>query len=484
MLEPRGRSTALWLVAGILLALKLCYALVVPPNIDEAYYFVWGLVPQASYLDHAPMVGWSSGLARLLAGLSPFAVHLPALATFATIAFALHRWNRATGGGRFAAMLAVLCASPLLNILTTLNYPDHLLICFGLLATLSLARFLDGFGAGTHRWRDLYFGAIWLGLAGLSKYSAVALGLALVLTIVTVPRLRPLLRAPQLYLAGLVTLLLVSPVIWWNIEHHFASVALHTGERYRAETGFGVADTFRLLWQSVLFLSPALAIALWRFLRGARGTETTALTHLGRYTLLLIGLVMFGLSTWSGAEGQVKPHWLAIGFVPFLPVMADAIGRGWLRRLHLGFGLVVMAALTLYYVAAPLSYSWAVAKDGEAAVTFGLEQVVAAAEAQSAATGATAFLFKNYWTAAKFTAARGSIAGTVTISPIPDQFQLWTPPASLAGRDAIIVLAPGDKPDAFAPHFDSLTELSPVTTTRFGQKLATWRLFLGKGWKG
>lgn len=475
---------ALWLIAALLLALKLAYAVTVPPNIDEAYYFVWGLVPQASYLDHAPMVGWSSGLARLLAGLSPFTVHLPALLSFGVIAFALYRWNRATGGGRFAAMLAVLLASPLLSILTTLNYPDHALICFGLLATLSLTRFLDAFGAGSSRWRDLYFGALWLGLAGLSKYSAVALGLALVLTILSVKRFRPLFRAPQLYLAGLLTLMLVSPVIWWNIEHRFASVALHTGERYRAETGFGVTDTFRLLWQSVLFFSPALAVALWRFLRGVRGTETTALTHLGRWTLLLISLVMFGLSTWSGAEGQVKPHWLAIGFVPFLPVMADLIGRGWLRRLHLGFGLVVMTALTLYYVAAPLSYSWAVAKDGEAAVTFGLEQVVAAAEAQATSTGATAFVFKNYWSAAKFSAARGSIDGVVTISPIPDQFQLWTPSASLAGRDAIIVLAPGEKPDLFAPHFDSLTELPAVTTTRFGQPLATWRLVLGKGWKG
>lgn len=483
--EARGRSTALWLVAGLLLALKLAYALVVPPNSDEAYYFVWGLVPQASYLDHAPMVGWTSWLSRSIAGLSPFAVHLPALVSFAVIIMVLHRFRKPAGLDELVALTAVFLASPLFNILTTLNYPDHLLIVFGLLATLQFVRFLEAVAADlSPPWRHLYLGAFWLGLAGLSKYSAVALALGFVITLLVVPKLRVLFFRVHLYAAGALTLALVSPVLVWNIEHHFASVALHGGARYKASGGFDLTDSLRLIVQCVLFLSPVVIIALVRFLSGQRQAPKSILVELGRWTLLPIGLFMLALSSWTGARGQVAPHWLTIGFVPLLPVMVDVIGRGWLRRLHLGYGLVVMTVLTLYYLLAPLSYSWAVKNDGEAAVTFGHAEVVAAAEARAAETGATAYVFKSYWSAAKFTAARGSIADTVTISPVPDQFRFWTSPTLLLGRDAILVLAPGDKADAFAPHFSTLTELEPVTTVRLGQPLATWRLFLGKGWKG
>lgn len=484
---PREGAThrGLWLVAGLLLALKLIYALVVPPNSDEAYYFVWGLVPQASYLDHAPMVGWTSGLSRLLTGFSPLSVHLPALVSFSVIVVVLHRLRPSAGIHDFVALGAVFLASPLLNILTTLNYPDHLLIVFGLLATLRFVRFLEAVASDlAPPWGNLYAGAFWLGLAGLSKYSAVALALGLVLTLLVVPKLRVLFFRVQLYIAGALTLVLVSPVLLWNIEHHFASVALHGGARYKASGGFDGADSLRFVLQCVVFLSPAFVVAMVRFLRGPKQAPPSMLVELGRWTLFPIGLFMLALSSWAGARGQVAPHWLTIGFVPFLPAMVDLIGRGWLRRLHLGYGLVLMTALTLYYVLAPFSYTWAVKSDGEAAVTFGHAQVVAAAEARAVETGATAYVFKSYWSAAKFSAARGSIADTVTISPIPDQFRFWTSPTLLLGRDAILVLAPGDRPDAFAPHFWALTELEPITTTRFGQPLATWRLFLGKGWKG
>ena len=57
------------------LTLKLVYALFVPPNIDEAYYWLWGAHLQWSYLDHAPLVGWAAAGAvsgRVILKVAPF----------------------------------------------------------------------------------------------------------------------------------------------------------------------------------------------------------------------------------------------------------------------------------------------------------------------------------------------------------------------------------------------------------------------------
>ena len=67
-------------VAGFLL-LRLAYAVVVPPNGDEAYYWLWGGHLQLSYFDHAPMVGWTSAIGRLLLGWTPAGLHFAPVVT-------------------------------------------------------------------------------------------------------------------------------------------------------------------------------------------------------------------------------------------------------------------------------------------------------------------------------------------------------------------------------------------------------------------
>ena len=76
---PRRDLLPLQLVVGFLLLVRLAYAVVVPPNGDEAYYWLWGGHLQWSYFDHSPMVGWTSALARAVLGWTPAGLHLPAL---------------------------------------------------------------------------------------------------------------------------------------------------------------------------------------------------------------------------------------------------------------------------------------------------------------------------------------------------------------------------------------------------------------------
>src|SRR5437764_11809052 len=47
------------IVVGLMLALKLCFDVLVQPLGDEAYYWLWGQHPALSYFDHPPLHAWA-----------------------------------------------------------------------------------------------------------------------------------------------------------------------------------------------------------------------------------------------------------------------------------------------------------------------------------------------------------------------------------------------------------------------------------------
>ncbi|CAN0597224.1 unnamed protein product, partial [Laminaria digitata] len=82
------------------------------------------------------------------------------------------------------------------------------------------------------RHRDLYLGAIFLGLATLTKYNGMFLGLGLGAYILWRPSLRKLLRDPHLWLAALVAIGMQAPVLYWNWTTGFASFNFHLNTRH------------------------------------------------------------------------------------------------------------------------------------------------------------------------------------------------------------------------------------------------------------
>src|SRR6185369_2571698 len=80
------------------------------------------------------------------------------------------------------------------------------------------------------RW--LYAAAALLGLAVLTKYNAALLGVGIALFFVVRKPLRPLWRSPHLYLAGLLSIAMQAPVLWWNATEGLASYKFHLSERW------------------------------------------------------------------------------------------------------------------------------------------------------------------------------------------------------------------------------------------------------------
>ncbi|MCX8520590.1 MAG: glycosyltransferase family 39 protein, partial [Rhodoferax sp.] len=145
-------------------------------SVDEAHYALYAAHPALSYFDHPPLVGWVQWplvalhapdyVLRLLPGLLWLAtVLLVWRVTLRLCADAAHR-NRAA----CAAVLALLLA-PLLHILGIGLLPDTLLMLWSVALLWQTIVLLDA--AAVQRPAPWLVLGLLLGLAGLSKYTAI-----------------------------------------------------------------------------------------------------------------------------------------------------------------------------------------------------------------------------------------------------------------------------------------------------------------------
>src|SRR5260221_10719145 len=134
------------------------------------------------------------------------------------------------GGVRVAATAAMLLNVTLMAAVGTLIVtPDAPLLVASSFVLFCLAKVL-----ATER------GAWWLavgaavGAALLSKYTALLFGPAILIWLVSVPKLRHWLISPWPYLGAAVSLAIFSPVIFWNADHQCVCFNKQLG-RARAE---------------------------------------------------------------------------------------------------------------------------------------------------------------------------------------------------------------------------------------------------------
>ncbi|MDH3320644.1 MAG: glycosyltransferase family 39 protein, partial [Betaproteobacteria bacterium] len=155
-----------WSALAATLVFRFWLAAALPITADEAYFVLWGLRPDIGFYDHPPMVGWL--LAPLLAvSQAEWVVRLPSILLPAALAFlvrhALVAWFARDADTADAAALAVLLMP--VNVWNVLITTDTPLALFSVASLLAFAR------------QRFLFAGVLLGLAFLSKYFAVLLGL-------------------------------------------------------------------------------------------------------------------------------------------------------------------------------------------------------------------------------------------------------------------------------------------------------------------
>ena len=456
------------------------------PIFDEAYYWMWGQHPGLSYFDHPPLQAWLLGLSDAIFGRNLFALRWMTLATLAGTFYIFYLWARRMVGEHWQALfwpgVVIYLASPTFGYFTSLAFHDYLLIFLLLASGHFFLNFLYDTDEGKRALRrDLYLGAILLGLAGLTKYNAVFLGLGVFFYILWRPSLRRLLRDPHLYLAAAIAIGMQFPVIWWNIETGFASFNFHLNARHGAGwlQDFNLQSFIDFPIASAILVSPFLVPVFLRFF--LRKPET-------RFESVAKGLAIwtFWLSTatfvFVSLTDWVFWWWNLAAYVLVPPFAARVMGQRWLFWGHVVFGALIALYLIVSVTILPLSLFHLKAPDPRQSRLYGWQEL-----------GEVLTTWRDKLEP-DFIASDGpdmaAIAGFALDDPnvtaITDrktQFYYWFDKEAHRGEDALIILYKHD-PTAFtASQFEALTELGVTDITRFGYWINGFKFYYGENYQ-
>jgi 4-amino-4-deoxy-L-arabinose transferase-like glycosyltransferase len=216
------------LMAAFLVRLLLIALTPLDLSADEAHYWEWSRRLDLAYYSKGPLVAYVIALSRTVFGDTDFAVRAPAALLSLFSGLVLFGFLREITSPKVSFIgLVIYLSAPIVTAMGLLMTTDPLLQLFWLLSLYFAARVITSARAGW--WIPAL---VCVGLAALSKYTALILYPSFALFLLTEKALRK-----QLLSAGWVTgsaalLLTLIPVVIWNAEHGWVNAqhnASHLG---------------------------------------------------------------------------------------------------------------------------------------------------------------------------------------------------------------------------------------------------------------
>lgn len=342
MIKSLNARHLFWLFLFAMTALRLRVASQFGLGVDEAHYVLYAKHLDWSYFDHPPLVGWTQALFQLLpvtdlikARLAPIIISV-----FTSIlAFNFLCKKNLSEHDSILAVI-VLNLTPMFNAMSLAFLPDTLLmpLCFLILTQTEKILAESNF----KNWALL---GLCLGLAGLSKYTAILFVFALVLIFISERKFNELLK-PQLWLGVLLAFILVSPVLYWNIKNHFSSFQYQADHVLSLDSGIlkNMGASFAIQFVS-WGLGPFWVSLVGFFLL----LKNFKVAREYRVSLIFLSVFLLFFIYVSVAEVML-PHWMLMYFVVMIPIAyALFLKRQNLKLVYSSFAISALLSLVLLF---------------------------------------------------------------------------------------------------------------------------------------
>ena len=339
-------TTRRWLGIALVatLAFRFWLSAVLPLSGDEAYFVLWGRHPDLGFYDHPPMVGWLLALILRWSDAEwalrlPVTLLPPALALM--LRTALRGWfGRDEDSANLAALCVLLVPLNFANVLITTDTP---LIFFSTLSVLFFARAAQRGSA----WVFLAAG-VFLGLAFLSKYFAVLLGLGYFAWALASPGATRRWSGPLLVFLGALPFALEN--LYWNYQACWCNLMFNAVNR-QSDAAWSLV-TPALYALSLAYLAAPLLYWAWKERAPLRAS---AALPQGR-ALLFAWAVPLAFFILVSLRKEVGLHWLLSFLPPLIASLAllpgcRALGSSarffaWFAALH-ALAIVAVASLPM-----------------------------------------------------------------------------------------------------------------------------------------
>lgn len=243
-------------VIGPVLLFKLALAWALPMTGDEAYFVLWGRHLDYGYYDHPPMAGWMMAL-QLAVSDHRVWLRLPGLLTEFVVAGTFYALMRPLNATRARDLGLLLLLTPL-SLINVFTLTDTGVILFAALSFAAAARgLLAASPAAGLAWAAA--AGVGLGLAFLSKYFAVLLGLGFVVFYLSLGR--------RYWRQGGVLVLTAVPFgllnLHWNWQHCWSNLLFNLVNRHDGEEGSSLLLLLTYTLMMAYVLLPPVCRGLW-----------------------------------------------------------------------------------------------------------------------------------------------------------------------------------------------------------------------------
>uniref|UniRef100_A0A6A7GAB1 Uncharacterized protein n=1 Tax=Hirondellea gigas TaxID=1518452 RepID=A0A6A7GAB1_9CRUS len=235
------------------------------------------------------------------------------------------------------------------------------------------------------------------------------------------------------YIAFIISILMFSPVIYWNYAHNWGSFEFHLEGRQSKTFRFRPTKFFRFVGGQVGVVSPVLFFGL--FIASIKNFKKPDVNLLFWFALPLIGVF-----TLSSLSNNSKVHWLACAYIPMIIVFVKYIEFNKLWRI--GIVLAGSLSLILYIVTTTLIIPLK-PKENALADMQGWDLAGERVEEiyeESIKGGKEWFLFGDrYQTSSQLAAYLPKKEYVYNLSGGISQFDYWRDPSKIIGKNGIFV---------------------------------------------
>jgi hypothetical protein len=293
---------------------------------DEAYYWLWGQHLDLSYVDHPPMIAYVNFVLTSLFGQSELAIRLGAISIVSLVSWIIYLTGKELYDRRSGLLAAVI-----FSLLPTFFgggmflVPQTLLFLFWSWSFYLIVRIIKS-GGGAY-W---YLLGISAGLGLLSDYVMALFFIGTFLLLILSKENRFWLSRKEPYFAALISLLIFSPVIIWNLRLGFTPFFYWGGKMGVGPRVFDNLLNFFGL-QMLLYTPPIF----FRALRNFKGFS-------------IFSAVVFFPFLHISPVINIGGHWTSTAYLPAIINSGNA--RKWIIRTIIGFALFVNILGFSYYL--------------------------------------------------------------------------------------------------------------------------------------
>ncbi len=250
----RTRLITLILIASLV---RMLIASSVELGNAEVYYWVYSLKLQWNYFDHPPMVGWLIRLTTINNLLhNELSVRIGATLCSALCTYLIFRIGTLIDNlrtGWYAALLytASFYASVAAGAFILPDSPQMVFWLAGILILIRLVQSDEPESSQLFKW--CCFGLL-TGLCIMSKAHGAFLWLGVALFALL--KRRSWFRHSGIYMSFIITCVVISPIIIWNAQNHFATYKFHGSRVLPTKDGIDVLRFMKQLFAVILIMNP------------------------------------------------------------------------------------------------------------------------------------------------------------------------------------------------------------------------------------